>query len=138
LPPAPSPPSVDPDVGECTQCDTRTNANCTGVAPIPLSGYWTSHPRSPLVHRCLVDAACDRKAHAKIAGLRALGLNDAGDAMFDWAMRHRDKSIAELNAANGTAGPLFKEWWGLECSRGYQVRRQGGSQTALEAGVQWC
>lgn len=113
-----TPGSVDPDVGFCVQCDARTRANCTGVAPIPNAGYWVSHPRSPLVHRCLVDAAC-----LKTAG----GLNSAaaGDAMFSWQMRYRDRSVEQLRDLEPATGrPMYENYTALQCSQGYKVRRR--------------
>ena len=118
--------SVDPALGFCVQCDNRTPADCRGVAAIPLDGYWASHPRSPLVHRCLVDAAC-MKARPGAAG-----------AMLAWAARHKDLSVRQLNAlaptaasngssnSNSGAGasdaprPLFLEYVSLQCSPGYE------------------
>lgn len=106
----PPPRSVDPSVGFCVQCDAKTPANCTGVAPIPARGYWASHPRSPLVHRCLVDAACAKAGPG------------AGEDMFAWAVAHKDLNISQLAAVGEGGRPLFEEYTELMCSPGYEVR----------------
>ena len=67
--------SLDPLAsGGCTRCGDSLHANCTGFALVPNSGYYHSHPRSPLVHRCLLAAACQGDARQ-------------GD-MQAWAQRH--------------------------------------------------
>ncbi|GBF89398.1 hypothetical protein Rsub_01970 [Raphidocelis subcapitata] len=105
--------SVDPDFGACAQCDERTHANCTGVAPVPLPGFWTSHPRSPLVHRCLVAAACGAPAGAPAEAARQA-------ALFEWAWRRRDWSVGRLGEAGEGGAPVYVEYTALQCSRGYQ------------------
>lgn len=106
-------------MGYCVQCDARTNANCTGVAPIPNDGYWVSHPRSPLVHRCLVDAACLKTA-------RGRRRDAAADAMFSWQMRYRDRGVQQLAAVEPATGrPMYENYTALQCSEGYQVRGPG-------------
>lgn len=90
------------------QCDAKTPANCTGVAPIPAPGYWASHPRSPLLHRCLVDAACLKRP------------GGAGK-MFSWAAAHKDLDVAALAAVGQDGRPLYDEYTELMCSPGYEV-----------------
>lgn len=110
---------MDPDFGSCAQCDERTHANCTGVAPLPLRGYWTSHPRSPLSHRCLVTAACGAPARGGAAAEEARQA-----ALFAWAWTRRDWSVARLGEAGPGGAPVYEEYTALQCGPGYQV---GGS-----------
>ena len=122
--PSPSPlRSLNPDVGYCIPCSAATRANCTGVAPIPLDGYWVSSARSPVVHRCLVDAAC-HKANKTAAG-----------DMYNWALRYRDvgtKALLTQQTPNGT--PLYMEYQDALCSPGYTVQR-GGAGMVVRVGV---
>jgi len=105
-------------VGFCVQCDVKTHANCTGVAPIPIDGFWQSHPRSPLVHRCLVDAACNKQKGRRVG---------AAGAMYNWAVLNRDKSIGELGVVDAATGlPLYREYTDMQCANGYQVRMSLG------------
>ncbi|KAI8472522.1 MAG: hypothetical protein J3K34DRAFT_519707 [Monoraphidium minutum] len=99
--------SVEPRFGFCVQCNAETNANCTGVAPIPNQGYWVSHPRSPLLHRCLVDVACSK-------------VRDGAEGMYQWALRNRGLSVAELNAATAEGPPLYQNYTAMQCASGYE------------------
>ena len=94
--------SLDPGAsGGCTRCDDSVHANCTGYAMVPVDGYYHSHPRSPLVHRCLLAAACTRAARQ--------------GEMQAWARAHAADSVAQL-------APVYREYTGMQCAEGYQVR----------------
>ena len=87
----------------CVRCgeSSRLRANCTGAAMIPEDGYWHSHPRSPLLHKCLAVNACRWSNEA--AGMRG------------WVEAHTSLTIAQLL-------PTFDEYVGMQCANGSQVR----------------
>jgi hypothetical protein len=97
--------SLDPvATGGCNRCDEAAHANCTGPAKIPNNGWWHSHPRSPLVHKCLLAAACNHTARA--------------GAMQEWALTHAVDGVPELEGS-------YREYVEMQCAAGYQVRGGG-------------
>jgi hypothetical protein len=99
--------SLDPyALGKCIRCDQSAHASCTGATKVPDAGWWVSHPRSPLVHRCLHAPACSPNA----------------SAMQEWGARNAKYTIRELNSMNrvGTTSGI-PDFVGLQCAKGYQV-----------------
>jgi hypothetical protein len=93
--------SLDPlAAGGCNVYGGGGNANCTGVVVLPDSGHWHSHPRSPLVLRCLAADAC---AH-----------DDAREAMARWAADRAGLSVEELE-------PLYREYVAMQCAEGHEA-----------------
>ena len=105
--------SLDPYAkGGCIRCDDGSHSNCTGYAKMPNKGWWHSHPRSPLVHRCLLDRACAPN-HTQ---------------MQAWAAKRRQLSIRQLAPAE------YQEYVDMQCAEGYQVGedRGGGMEEWLD------
>ena len=94
--------SLDPLAsGGCNRCDEGSHATCTGSALLPHSGWWHSHPRSPVVHRCLAAAACQHQA--------------AAAGMQEWARAHAEEQVEGMEG-------VYQEYVGMQCAQGYQVR----------------
>ncbi|KAI8472269.1 MAG: hypothetical protein J3K34DRAFT_504194 [Monoraphidium minutum] len=90
--------SLDPLAsGGCVVCEGSMHAMCTGDALIPDDGWWQSHPRSPLVHRCLLADACNHSARA--------------GEMRAWASAHAAMTAGELD---------YLEYTQLQCATGYE------------------
>ena len=93
--------SLDPlAAGGCMRCTDSMHADCSGDGLVPFDGYFQSHPRSPLVHRCVMAAACQ-------ASLRQ-------QEMQRWARGHAAASVDDLE-------PDYQEYVNMQCADGYEV-----------------
>lgn len=93
--------SLDPSAaGGCMRCGSSMTANCSGDAMVPYDGFWHSHPRSPLIHRCLLAAACQPSKHV--------------DGMQAWAREHANESLQEMSSS-------YHDYVEMQCVAGYEV-----------------
>lgn len=105
--------NLDPyQSSNCSSCPT--GANCQAGFPTPLPGFWHSHHRSTLFHRCPSTAACTP--------------GDGGKRMLAYQQLHKHDGIAgwlenetavgeeylQAQCAPGRAGPLCSS-----CARGF-------------------
>eukprot|EP00878_Enallax_costatus_P009740 GHUV01010172.1.p1 GENE.GHUV01010172.1~~GHUV01010172.1.p1 ORF type:complete len:404 (+),score=84.90 GHUV01010172.1:227-1438(+) len=96
-----------PVCGQCALLGNNLYDLCNLAAVVPANGVYQSHPRSPLLHRCITAAACSRNSTVQ-------------QAMADWAAEHASMTITQLNEkSNGTGLPYYQPYVANMCSSGY-------------------
>eukprot|EP00775_Hariotina_reticulata_P009586 gene9586-9749_t len=92
---------------------------CRGAAVVPASGFYQSHPRNPLIHRCMAASACARSPAALAA-------------MAEWSYRQAHLTTSQLNQGDRSAAvpvPLYMEYMSNMCSPGYDGALCGSCQS---------
>jgi len=96
----------------CSSCPS--GANCQAGYPTPLPGFWHSHHRSTLFHRCPSQAACTPGDQGK--RLLAYQQLHKHDGIPGWLENRTavGEEYLQAQCAQGRSGPLCSS-----CARGY-------------------
>jgi hypothetical protein len=120
----------------CSSCPF--GANCQAGFPIPLPGFWHSHHRSTLFHRCPSQAACTPADKGK--RLLAYQQLHKHDGIPGWLENETavGEEYLQAQCAAGRAGPLCSS-----CARGFgmgpgNVCRKCPSTGRVGAWVAYC
>lgn len=102
--------SFNPRNTTCDSCPDHGNCSTGGAVIVPRDGYWHSHPRSPIMHRCPLLESCTREQQ----GSEPTRAENLALSQLSWM------AMSYNNSNGGVSESQEAEYMSLLCGDGYE------------------